>query len=488
MSNQPRQVSERGWLKGLSAGLKGQIGVPGTETYRSGTRVWNQLARRRKPLAVIKPNDQEDVVRTLRWARSEGVRVSPRSGGHSFDGFPVQENTILLDLSGLNAVRLDRNGWLHAGPGARIESVARALSPAGFAVPTGDCPTVALGGLMTGGGFGYATRLFGMTLDSLKEATIVTADGDVRRVDANTDPDLFWACRGGGSVAGIVTEFVLDTFRTDRVTVIGMGFAWDAARDVIEIYDTIMRSAPRELDLKLKLRSTGIGRFLDTTIAGPADTVPGVPLIHIDGQFLGSKADAEPLLRPLLENGALRHATIAEEGYFDAMIHLVPLPTLAEPAPETLIPQRVASDFLVRDLRSSDTDTIVDFMMEVQDASDLTGGCLLIEPADGVVHEVAPKATAFPHRAARLVFEWEMFHPMTLTPAVNARLDGLLDLARKRMGDAFSGGRYLNYADRLDAPWNWWGGNVDRLDAIARHYDPEALLVSRLRPASASAA
>ena len=486
MSDVPREGMVEDRIARLAGMLTGQVGAPGSEPYRAGTCIWDPRARLREPLAVVRPSDQDDVARTLCWARSEGLRVSPRSGGHSFDGFPVQENTVLLDLSGLSAARLDRNGRLHAGPGVRIEAIAKALSPAGCAVPTGDCPTVGLGGLVTGGGFGYATRLLGMTLDNLKEATLVTATGDVRRVDAEREPDLFWACRGGGSAAGIVTEFVIDTFAVDRIATVDMALDWGSAAEVILVYDSIMLEAPRELDLKLKLRTTGIGRFMDMTIAGPEDAIPGVPLIHIDGQFHGSKADAEPFLKPLLEHAALRHATITEEGYFDAMTHLIPLPTLAEPAPEMLAPQRIASDFLVRSLRRSDTDAIVDFVTEVQEAPDLWGGGLLLEPADGVVNEVAPEATAFPHRTGRLVFEWEMFHPMVVTPEIDARLGGLLTRARRRLGDAFSGGRYLNYADRLDTPQGWWGGNVDRLQAIARHHDPDATLVSRLRPATAS--
>ena len=469
-------------LSRLDEAIAGQTGLPGSAVFRAGTRVFDPEARLREPLAVIRPADPDDVARILRWGSKEGLRISPRSGGHSFDGFPVRENTVLLDLSGLNDSRLDAQRRLHAGPGARIKQIAEHLVPAGCAVPTGDCPTVALGGLVTGGGFGYATRLLGTTLDNLIEATLVTADGELRRVDLEHDADLFWACRGGGCAAGVVTEFVIRTFPVDSVTTISMALDWSAARDVILAYDELMRAAPRELDLKLKLRTTGIGRFMDKTIPGPEDAVPGVPLVHIDGQYLGMKSEAESLIRRLLDHRALRHVSIDQEGYFDAMLHLVPLPILTDPAPETNVPQRVASDFVRGALPGSAAEAMVDFITELQEAPDLQGGGLLIEPTDGIVNEIAPDATAFPHRDARLLLEWELFKPLHPTAEYVARLDECLTRARRRMHAVLTGGRYLNYADWLDTPQAIWAGNFQRLDGIARQYDPEAMLVSRLRP------
>jgi hypothetical protein len=185
-----------------------------------------------------------------------------------------------------------------------------------------------------------------------------------------------------------------------------MAWNWDRARDVILAYDSVMRAAPRDLDLKLKIRTTGANRFLDMASEGPPDAVPGVPLVHIDGQFLGDRPDAEVLLKPLLEHPALSGLTIKEESYFDAMLQLVPLPILMDPAPETIRPTRVASDFTTKTIEKQEADAIVRFVEEVQHAPDLWGGAILIEPCDGAVGDVAPDDTAFPHRRERLLFEW----------------------------------------------------------------------------------
>ena len=469
-------------LSVLETGVAGAVGLPGSRVYSEGTRVFAPAARVRKPLAVVRPAGQADVASVLRWATAEGYRVSVRSGGHSFDGFPVQEDTVLLDMSGLDEARLDANGLLHAGPGVRILELAKDLDPAGRAAPTGECPTVALGGLVLGGGFGYATRKFGLTLDSLVEATLVTATGEEFRVSRDRNPYLFWACRGGAGTAGVITELVLRTFAVDRVTAVEMAWRWEAARDVIQVFDRVIRTAPRELDLKLKIRTTGIDRFIDMTSAGPPDAIPGVPLVHIDGQFIGMQSEAEALLKPLVDHPALARLTIKEESYFAAMLQLVPLPILMDPAPEVFRPTRVASDFMTSAIGQGEADAIVRFVEEVQYAPELWGGAVLIEPCDGAVRDAAADHTAFPHREQRLLLQWELFNPISCSQEQNNRLDGCLRAVRDDLRHAISGGRYVNYADRLDSPSHWWAANSARLAAISAQVDPKGTLVSRLKP------
>jgi hypothetical protein len=175
----------------LEAEITGALGVRGSRVLTEGTRVFYPPARHREPLAVVRPADATDVATVFRRAAAEGFRVAVRSGGHCFDGFPIQEDTVLLDLSHLNDARLHADGRLHAGPGARILDLAKDLDASGRAVPTGDCPTVALGGLVSGGGLGYATRMLGLTTDNLVEAQVVTADGEIHRVSQDRNPDLF---------------------------------------------------------------------------------------------------------------------------------------------------------------------------------------------------------------------------------------------------------------------------------------------------------
>jgi FAD binding domain-containing protein len=467
-------------LTDLRSHLSGNIGLPGEEVYSIGRTVWYPEARTREPLASIQPASAEDVAKVLRWARKENIRVSPRSGGHSFDGFPVQPDTVLLDFSQMNEAHLRADGVLIAQPGARIISLAKVLSPYERALPTGDCGTVALGGLLAGGGFGYASRVFGLTIDNVEGATLVTGEGEILEVDRDRNADLFWACRGGGGAAAIVTEFKIRSFPVQQVTAISMHFAWESALEVLLAYDKILSTAPRGLDLKFKIRSTGKDRFLDSSSEGPDGCVPGTPTVEIMGQFLGSQSQAEPLLAPLFELTGRRDLTLSEEGYFDAMLDLLPLPTLNEPAPSSLRPLRVASDFIRGRIDRVSAQAIVNFAHETQYSEALWGGCVLIEPSDGAVNEIGAADTAFPHRDSRLLLQWEIVHPLHQTDAEIAELDSFLQQTRQKIAPLFTGGRYINYADRLDTPSNWWGSNRERLKSIASHFDPDQCILSRL--------
>jgi len=469
-------------LASLERAVPGRVGLEGSPRYEDGRRVFSRPARRRLPAAVVRPSDREQVAAVLRWARTTGTRVSVRSGGHSFDGFPVRDGGVLVDLRDLNDVVLDDSGRLHAMPGATIAKISRTLDGSGRALPTGDCPTVGLGGLVTGGGFGYATRHFGLTLDFLLEATVVTAQGDTLTASETVNPDLFWAVRGGAGCTGVVTDVVLNTVALEDVTGMTLGWDWGAADEAILIFADLMRSAPTELDLKIKIRTTGTDRFMDETSPGPDDAIPGRPLVHIDGQFLGHRDDATALLRPLLDHPAARAPQIREETYLEAMLQLVPLDILSNPAPETLRPCRVASDFSRGPLGQPEADAIVRFVHELQTAPAFEGGAILIEPSNGAVGARQAGDCAFPHRRSDLLYEWELFGDPETNVRLAERHDALLAETRDSLADVLSGGRYVNYADSLDGAADWWGDNASRLAVIARRCDPDGLLISRLRP------
>ena len=469
-------------IDSLRGCLSGEAALPGNPVYDEGRTVWHPPARYREPLAVVRPTGTGDVARTLRWARDEGVRVSPRSGGHSFDGFPVRPGCVLLDLSPMRDAGLEAKGLLRVQPGSRVLALAEALAPAGRALPLGDCGTVAVGGLMAGGGFGYASRQFGLTIDNLVEATVVTGNGEVLRVDADNAPPLYWSCRGGGGSACIVTEFVIRSFVAGQVTAFDIVWDWAAAREALLGFDAVIRSAPRKFDLKLKIRTTGDGRFLDSAAAGPQGCTPGTPFVELSGQYLGPRAEAEALLAPLSDHPAAQKVLIRQEDYFDAVRELLPLPGLNDPAPPTLRPMRVASDFVEGELRSGDVDVLVGFVDALQHARDLWGGCILLEPADGAVNDVASAATAYPHRKGRLVLQWEMIESSDPHAAGTARLDDLLSNAREALGPLLTGGRYVNYADRMDTAEDWWSANLGKLRSIAAAHDRSRTIVSRLYP------
>ncbi len=296
----------------------GRVGAPGSPLYEAGRRVFSRAGRIRSPAAVLRPADRNQVAAIMAWANAAGIRLSIRSGGHSFDGFPVRDDGVLLDLRGLSAVRYAPSGYLHAMTGATVGDIARALDGTGRAMPIGECPTVGVGGLVLGGGFGQCTRHFGRTSDFLAEATVVTANGQIHVTNTN----LFWGLRGGAGCVGIVTDLVFHTVPIQQVTGVTLGWRWDAAVEAILLFTQLMHTAPSELDLQLSIRTTGADRYADEASAGPADVIPGTPRVRIDGQFLGNQDDARSLMRPLLEHPAALHASIRDRIVFRCRVRL----------------------------------------------------------------------------------------------------------------------------------------------------------------------
>ena len=467
-------------LGDLDRQLPGRVGRIGSAAWESARTVFAPAGRHRSPIASVRPADRSEVARVIAWAAEAGVTVSPRSGGHAFDGFAVQDDTILLDLRQLDEARLDDDGSLAVMPGVTNLGVAKLLGPKDLAVPVGDCPTVAFGGLVTGGGFGYGGRLFGLTCDHLVEATVALPDGSLVRATAKERPDLLWACRGGGGAAGVVTDFLLDTRPVPLITTISIGWPWARAREAFAAYAECSRAAPAELDLKLKLRTTGADRFFDAASAGPADAEPGIPLLHIDGEYIGRRTDAEEVLHPLTRHAAAASVDIREQPFHEAEARLTPLAIAMDPAPATIRPARVASDFAIDQIDDAGAEAIIGFLETLQGEPEFRGGGVIIEPSGGEIARTRPDAAAFVHRHATLLIEWEMFYDIPCDAATRTRHDDLLAVTREAMGGRLTGGRYVNYADVLDTPETWWGDNLARLRQIADDVDPERVIASRL--------
>lgn len=469
-------------LGSIIGDLQGGAGLAGSDVYEEGRSVWFAPARVREPTAVIRVKTTGDVAASIKWAKREGLRLSPRSGGHSFDGFPVASECVLLDLSGMDGVALDRGGCVTAQPGARAQTIAETLAPENRALPTGDCGSVALGGLLSGGGFGYSSRKFGLTIDSVRSATVVTGRGEILHASREVNPDVFWSCCGGGGSAGIVTEFQINSFTAERVTGFQLGWQWGRARAALELFSRILSESSDELDMKLKIRSTGSDRYVVSNETGPCHAVVGEPDIHIDGQFLGRQGEAEAQLAALLDHPAARNINIREQSYFATMVDLIPALEMNKPAPQNMRRFRVASDFLKSAPRDDDVSAIISFAEEVQYAPDLWGGCILLEPCDRAVGRHSSSATPFAHRGNFLLAQWEAIVPPVPSSRDTARVNRLLAKSRAALRPVLSGGRYLNYADELDTPELWWGPNLERVKAIAQACDPDRLFRSRLYP------
>src|SRR5262249_20007553 len=245
----------------------------------------------RRPAAIVRPVHAGDVSRVVSIARETGVELAVRSGAHCFAGHGVADNAIVLDLSAMKAIQIDtetRMAWVETGLTAG--EVTRALGAHRFAIPLGDSASVGVGGLTLGGGVGFLVRKHGLTIDSLLAAELVTADGELRYVDGDEEPDLFWAIRGGGGTFGVATSFC---FRLRPVaTVTGGMLLLPAPAKTIASFVDAASDAPDELSTI-------------ATVLGAAPPLPFIPAEHhgrpvLMAQlvFSGRDADAEQALGP----------------------------------------------------------------------------------------------------------------------------------------------------------------------------------------------
>src|SRR5215213_9832020 len=274
----------------LRSRLRGRLITSEEADYDDARRVLYFTVDRR-PLAIARVADAEDVATVVDFARDHFLPLAVRSGGHSLAYLSVIDNAIVVDLSDMAGIEIDPEARIaRVQPGATSGDLAGPANEFGLALSTGDTHSVGMGGLTTGGGIGFMVRKYGLAIDNLHAAQVVTAAGDIVTASAEDHPDLFWAIRGGGGNAGIVTEFV---FRLAPVSqVLGGELMLPASREVLRGYLNYAASAPDDL----------------TTIANLmyAPPAPHVPQEHVGELVLsilvcwtGDIVDGERALAPL---------------------------------------------------------------------------------------------------------------------------------------------------------------------------------------------
>jgi FAD/FMN-containing dehydrogenase len=240
----------------LRSGLTGSVLQPGDEGFAEATAIWNGMIDR-TPAAVVQAKSVTDVVQTVRFASRHGLELSIKGGGHNIAGLALSDGGLTLDLSRMRAVEVDPvAGTAVVQPGCTLGDVDRATQAYGLATSLGFVSETGVAGLTLGGGFGYLTRRFGWTVDSLLEVEMVTATGNVIRASRTLNGDLFWALRGGGGNFGVVTEFVFRLHPIGPEVTAGL-IAWSAeeAADVTELFRRVTEAAPRELTLAMLMRN-----------------------------------------------------------------------------------------------------------------------------------------------------------------------------------------------------------------------------------------
>jgi FAD/FMN-containing dehydrogenase len=241
-----------------AADLSGGVVVLGSADFDRRRRTWNAVVDRH-PAAIVRPATPEGVAAVVRAAAECDALLSVRCGGHSFPGHSTCDGGVVLELSAMSSVTLDpATGRCVVGGGALLGDVDHAAVPHGLAVPAGVVSHTGIGGLTLGGGMGWLSRLHGLTIDSLVAVDIVTADGVLRRTSAESEPDLFWALRGGGGNFGVVVAFEFQARALGPVTAGKWVYPLADIHDAMAGAALIATDAPRELTISFSVTRLGV--------------------------------------------------------------------------------------------------------------------------------------------------------------------------------------------------------------------------------------
>ncbi len=235
-------------INGLREMTDGAVIVPGEPDFDDARRVWNAEIDKR-PAVIARCATARDVCAAIGFARENGLEVAVRGGAHNSAGTATCDGGVMIDLTPMSGVTVDPSaGRAQAGGGALLSDLDAAAQAHGLAVPAGLISHTGIGGLTLGGGMGWLTRKFGLTIDNLASAEVVTADGRIRRASASEHPDLFWAIRGGGGNFGVVTSFDFRLHQVDPTVQFGL-FFWglDQGPEVMRLARELIPALPHDL-------------------------------------------------------------------------------------------------------------------------------------------------------------------------------------------------------------------------------------------------
>ena len=429
-----------------------EVITPGDARYATAKLAWNARYDGVNPLAVVLPRTVAEVKAVIRWARRHDVRLAIRSGGHSYAGLSSTSG-VVVDLSHLSGVAVRPDGTARVGAGIELQQAYERLWVSKRAIATGSHPTVGLGGLALGGGQGFASRAHGLTCDNVTAIEIVTADGRLRTCSDASDPDLFWALRGGGAGSyGVVTAFTLRTFPVDTVTTFNIEWPWAGAHGAIVAWQTFMLSAPDEVSSVLALRV-------------PA-TTGGDPKVAVNGQVLASKSAAAAALAPLTGAGSPLGVTITERPFNVAVKYF-------EGAGAARARLAAKSAFARELLTPEAIDTLISTVNAKHRDQRLRGGGIVLFAYGGAINRIAPAATAFVHRDALFSLEYVSLWNDRSISLAEVSIGWVRD-AQAAMRSFVSSEAVQNYADAELKSWRraYYGQNLERLVRVKRRYDP----------------
>lgn len=443
---------ERAAIKELGESLSGPVLLSGHPSYDSARKIWNGMHDKR-PALIAQCTSTDDVVNTVTFASERSLLVAVKGGGHSFPGKSTCDGGMMIDLSLMHAVDVDvENRTARAGGGALLAHLDNATFEHNLATTTGVVSHTGVGGFTLGGGMGRTDRIFGLAIDNLLAAKVVTASGEMLTASADENPDLYWAIRGGGGNFGVATEFVYRVHPFNPTTYGGMlTYDFDQAKDVLNFYAEFSENLPDEASVEPQF-------FLGEN---------GERIIAVVVCYTGDHDTGHKVMAPLREFGKPVAGELGPTSYHEMQIS-------ADGEMAHGRQYYLKSGFL-REL----TREAIDAMVDNYEGEHLPG--IFFQHLGGASSRVAPNATAFIHRSVHsnfgIVAVWDD----------DALADKSIAAVRRYYAavQPHMAGFYTNLnEDTEKKTWGNYGANYPRLVEIKNKYDPTNLfrLNANIRP------
>jgi FAD/FMN-containing dehydrogenase len=437
----------------LAASLRGDVLAPDAPGYDAARSIWNAMIDRR-PGLIVECRGAADVAAAVRFAAAHDLLVSVRGGGHNIAGNAVCDGGLMISLATMKSVRVDpaaRRAWVE--PGNTLGDVDRETQAYGLAVPTGINSTTGIAGLTLGGGFGWLSRPYGMTVDNLISADVVTASGDLVRASAEENPDLFWAIRGGGGNFGIVTAFEFDLHPVGPEVLAGfMVYPLKDAGAVLRNYRDFCAQAPEGLSVLANLRKAPPLPFLP-------EGVHGTDVLVLGALYAGDIAEGERALAALRAQGKPIADVIGPHPF-----------TAFQAALDPLLAPGARNYWKSHDLRTL-PDELIDTLIEYAPAVPDPQCEILLAQMGGATNRVPASDTAYSHRDTEFIMNihgrWD---DRSKDDACIAWCRRLFEAAAPHA----TGGVYVNFMTEEEGERvpSAYGESLARLRDVKKAYDP----------------
>jgi FAD/FMN-containing dehydrogenase len=443
-------------LTALRGRLRGAVAAPGEDGYDQACAIWNAMVDRR-PGLVVRCLGASDVINAVKLAGDERLLLAVRSGGHNIAGNAVCDGGLLIDLSLMKSVRVDpASRTARVEPGATLADFDKEAQAFGLATPLGINSTTGVAGLTLGGGFGWTTRKFGLTIDNLVSADVVTADATLVRASEKEHEDLFWALRGGGGNFGVVTSFEFKLHPLGPEVLSGLVVhPLERASELLPEFCRIAKAAPDELTIWAVMRKAPPLPFL------PAEW-RGREVLIFAACYSGDMTDGEKALKNLRALGEPIADVISPHPFAGWQTAFDPLLT---PGARNYWKSHDFADL---------TEAAIKAILKAVRTLPSPECEVFIAHVGGAMARVAANATAWPNRNAHFIMN---AHARWRDKAQDAASIAWARQLFEATTPFASGSVYVNFMpeDENDRVEKAYGANHRRLAEIKRRYDPDNL-------------